>query len=44
MDPPDSPTRTLREADKDCDGFIDFDEFCDTFSRKDIDESLKVKL
>lgn len=34
--------RTLREADKDCDGFIDFDEFCASFSRKDFEESLRV--
>lgn len=35
--------RSLREADKNCDGCIDFDEFCAVFSRKDIDESLRVK-
>lgn len=34
--------RTLREADKDCDGYIDFEEFCAAFSRKDIEESLRV--
>lgn len=34
--------RTLREADKDCDGHIDFEEFCAAFSRKDIDESMRV--
>jgi len=34
--------RTLREADKDCDGFLDFDEFCSAFSRKDIDETMRV--
>ena len=34
--------RTLREADKDCDGYIDFDEFCTAFTRKDIDESMRV--
>lgn len=35
--------RTLRDADKDCDGFIDFEEFCVAFTRKDIEESMKVK-
>ena len=35
--------RTLQEADKDCDGFVDFDEFSAAFSKKDIDESLRVK-
>lgn len=35
--------RTLREADKDCDNQIDFEEFCAAFSRKDIDESMRVK-
>ena len=34
--------RTLREADKDCDGYIDFEEFCVALSRKDIDESLRI--
>lgn len=34
--------RTLREADKDFDGYIDFEEFCDAFSRTDIEELLKV--
>lgn len=35
--------RSLREADKNSDGVIDFEEFCTTFTRKDIDEALKVK-
>lgn len=34
--------RTLREADKDCDGYIDFEEFCVALSRKDIEESLRI--
>lgn len=35
--------RNLKEADKDCDGYINFDEFCKSFTRRDIVESLKVK-
>lgn len=35
--------RTLREADKNCDGLIDFEEFCSALTRKDIEESLRVK-
>ena len=35
--------KTIRQADKDCDGLLDFDEFCATFSRKDIIELLRVK-
>lgn len=35
--------RNLREADKDCDGYINFDEFCKSFTRKDIVDTLKVK-
>ena len=34
--------RTLREADKDCDGYIDFEEFCAALSRKDIEDSLRI--
>lgn len=35
--------RTLQEADKNCDGYIDFQEFCKAFTRKDLDEALRVK-
>ena len=35
--------RSLRETDKNNDGVIDFEEFCSAFTRKDVDESLKVK-
>lgn len=35
--------KTLRQADKNCDGLIDFDEFCTAFLHRDIDELLRVK-
>lgn len=35
--------KILRSADKNCNGYIDFDEFCTAFLHQDIDESLKVK-
>ena len=39
----DMATKTMRQADRNKDGFIDFDEFCTAFLHKDIDESLKVR-
>lgn len=35
--------KTLRQVDKDCNGYIDFDEFCTAFLHRDIDETLRVK-
>lgn len=35
--------KNLKEADKNCDGHIDFDEFCSAFARKDIVDTLKVR-
>lgn len=35
--------KTLSKADKDCDGNIDFNEFCNVFLNKDIDEALRVR-
>lgn len=39
----DLAVKTLRKADKNCNGYIDFDEFCTQFLHRDIDEALKVK-
>ena len=39
----DMAVRTLSSADKNCNGYIDFDEFCTAFLHRDIDESLRVK-
>lgn len=36
-------SRAFSEVDQDCDGFIDFDEFCQVFSGKDLDDKLRVK-
>lgn len=36
-------TRTLKQADRNSDGYIDFDEFCTAFLHRDIDELLRVK-
>uniref|UniRef100_A0A6G1SH45 Calcium-binding protein p22 n=1 Tax=Aceria tosichella TaxID=561515 RepID=A0A6G1SH45_9ACAR len=35
--------KTLKQADRNGDGFIDFDEFCTAFLHRDIDELLRVK-
>lgn len=35
--------KTLRKADKNCNGYIDFDEFCTEFLHQDINETLRVK-
>lgn len=35
--------KTLNKADKNGNGFIDFDEFCTEFLHRDIDDALKVK-
>lgn len=35
--------KTLRQADRNNDGYIDFDEFCTAFLHRDIDELLRVK-
>jgi len=35
--------KILRQVDKNCDGLIDFDEFCTAFLHRDIDEKLRVK-
>lgn len=35
--------KTLRQHDKNCNGYIDFDEFCTAFLHRDIDEALRVK-
>lgn len=35
--------KTLKQADRNADGFIDFDEFCTAFLHRDIDELLRVK-
>lgn len=35
--------KTMRQADRNNDGFIDFEEFCMAFLHRDIDESLRVK-
>lgn len=39
----DLAVRTLRQTDKNCNGYIDFDEFCTAFLHRDIDEILTVK-
>lgn len=39
----DLAVKTMRLADKNCDGYIDFDEFCTAFLHRDIDELLRVK-
>lgn len=39
----DMAVKTMHQADRNKDGFIDFDEFCTAFLHKDIDESLRVK-
>lgn len=39
----DLAVKTLRKADKNNNGFIDFDEFCTEFLHRDIDETLRVK-
>lgn len=36
-------TRAFVEVDIDCDGFIDFEEFCRVFNGKDLDDKLRVK-
>lgn len=36
-------TRAFVEVDVDCDGFIDFPEFCKVFQGKDLDDKLHVK-
>lgn len=35
--------KTMRFADKNCNGCIDFDEFCTAFLHRDIDETLRVR-
>lgn len=35
--------KTMRLADKNCNGCIDFDEFCTAFLHRDIDETLRVR-
>lgn len=35
--------KTMKLADKNCNGHLDFDEFCFAFLHMDIDEALKVK-
>lgn len=35
--------KTLVRADKDCNGYIDFNEFCNVFLNTDIDEALRVR-
>lgn len=35
--------KTMRQADRNRDGYVDFDEFCTAFLHRDIDELLKVK-
>lgn len=35
--------KKLKQTDKNCDGYIDFDEFCTAFLHRDIDETLRVK-
>lgn len=35
--------KSLSEADKNCDGKVDFEEFCSAFAHKDIDELLRVR-
>lgn len=39
----DLAVKTMSLADKNCDGYIDFDEFCLAFIHRDIDEALRVK-
>lgn len=39
----DLAVRTLTQADKNCNGYIDFEEFCTVFLHRDIDETLRVK-
>lgn len=39
----DLAVRTMSQADKNNDGYIDFDEFCTAFLHRDIDDLLKVK-
>ena len=35
--------KTMRQADRNGDGYIDFDEFCTAFLHRDIDKSLRVR-
>lgn len=35
--------KTMRQVDKNCNGCIDFDEFCTAFLHRDIDETLRVR-
>lgn len=39
----DLAVRTMKQADKNANGFIEFDEFCTAFLHRDIDETLRVK-
>lgn len=39
----DLAVKTLKQSDRNSDGYIDFDEFCTAFLHRDIDELLRVK-